>query len=147
LTGKAVTVIPAITVPQGVAALVACRFEEDLPANARYMNAAMESVRTLEIARPRSGRTVPTPGETDGRVIGLLDGAAATPLDEPVSVMERLLSLLDPGGVEVITLYYGEAGAALVEKTREVFRRILPHAAVETVDGGQRDPPLIISVE
>jgi hypothetical protein len=116
----------------------------------------MESVRTLEIARPQEeirgntaarGRTVSTPGSTDGRVIGLLDGVAAATLDEPVRVMERLLSLLDPGEVEVITLYYGEAGAALMEKTREVFRRILPHATVETVDGGQRDPPLIISVE
>jgi dihydroxyacetone kinase-like predicted kinase len=157
LTAKTVTVIPALTVPQGVAALVACRFEEDPAANARIMNAAIESVRTLEIARAPEGAIPSAAGAsgaigkqqraTDGRVVGYFDGSAATTADEPARVMERLLSRLNLGEVEVITLYYGEGEAALMEKTREVFRRMLPHASVETVDGGQGEPPLIISVE
>lgn len=119
--GIAVRVVPSKTVPQGIAALIAFRFDKGLEDNVSAMTRALGAVRTLEV----------TAGTAD-----------------PVLALEGLLAKEETASVEVLTIYRG-AGAdeALAESAAAACRRLCPRAAVDCVPGGQANPLLIISLE
>jgi len=48
LSQKNVQVVPAITIPQGITALLALNYQADLPENARVMAEAAEGIHTAE---------------------------------------------------------------------------------------------------
>jgi DAK2 domain fusion protein YloV len=119
--GVVVRVVPSKTVPQGIAALIAFRFDKGLEDNVAAMTRALGAVRTLEVPA----------------------GTA-----DPAAVLERLLSQTETGSVEVVTIYRG-AGAdeALAESAVQACRRLCPRAAVDSVPGGQAGSLLIVSLE
>ncbi len=139
-TSKRLHLLPARTVPQGVAAMVAFDPGVELAENLQRMGQAIAAVRSLEVR------------EEDGRVIGLAEGEREAEGQALGPVLERLLTrVLAPGGrgpAERLTLYYGvglEAGQAL--RLGEELRRAHPDLEVEVLAGGQPGRGLIVGVE
>ncbi len=119
--GVTVRIVPSRSVPEGIAALLAYRYDRDTEANARAMTHAAAGVQTIEVP----------------------NGAP-----DPVGELARLLEAAGRGRVDVVTIYRG-AGAeeALAERAAAACRAAFPDAVVETAFGGQRWSLLTVSLE
>ncbi|MBE3072139.1 MAG: DAK2 domain-containing protein [Acidobacteria bacterium] len=119
--GVAVRIVPSRNVPQGIAALLAFKFDQGLEANTAVMTRALDAVRAIEVPA----------------------GAA-----DPLRDLEQLLSRERPGSAEVVTIYRG-AGAdeSLAERAVAACRNVFPRAVVDCLPGGQRSTLLIVSLE
>jgi uncharacterized protein len=143
---RTVEVVPATSIPAGLAAMVAYDGSRTAAENAKEMREAIEAVATGEVtiaSRDVQMNGIPI---TKGEWLGLSDG-------EPVSggsnfddvtyaVVERLLS--EPR--ELLTLLVGRDGAEL----QGVLDRIAaahPEVEVEVQDGGQPHYHLLLSAE
>lgn len=119
--GVTVRVVPSRTVPEGIAALLAYRFDRDAAANVAAMRSAATAITTLEVP-------------------------AGTP--DPVGTLERLLDAAGRGRVDVVTVYQGSgADDALAERAAAACRAAFPEAEVEIAVGGQRGTILTVSLE
>jgi dihydroxyacetone kinase-like predicted kinase len=139
-TSKRLHLLPARTVPQGVAAMVAFDPGAELAENLRRMGEAIATVRSLEVR------------EEGGRVVGLVEGERAAEGQGLGAVLERLLPrALAPEGrgpAERLTLYY--AAGLPEEEARGIgdrLRRAHPGVQVEILEGGQPGRGLIVGVE
>jgi len=148
LTKKRVSVIPTMSVPQGVTALVVFSPEANFNNNLCNMTEAYTTVKTIEITS--STRTMRYDGLRikAGQVIGLLDGKPTAAADTVEDVIFGVLSGLDLLSASVITVYYGENTGLTDAVTVEKFiRKKYPQFEVETINGGQPHYNYIISVE
>jgi uncharacterized protein len=119
--GVDVRVVPSLSLPEGIAALVEFRFDRDLAQNTAAMTAALAAVRTLE----------PAGGQGD-----------------PTADIEAQLAREDPSFAGVVTVYGGAGAAAgAAERVAAFCRSRFPGATVETVHGGQARAPLVVSLE
>ncbi len=148
LSGKNVEVVPTISVPQGISALLALNYQADLPTNARIMAEAASSIETAEITK--AVRTVQIDGMQvqEGEVIGLVNGKLAAKGDLPAGVALEALAGMNAEEYEIITIYYGEAITA--DQAQQIADHIMdryPEQEVELVDGGQPHYYYILSAE
>jgi hypothetical protein len=148
LSAKSVEVVPTITVPQGVAALLALNYQADLMANVRVMAEAAKTIRTAEITT--SVRSVQINGMDvqQGEVIGLVDGNLKVKGASPGEVAMAALDHMNSGDYEIISVYYGESitADASEQLAGEIAERF-PEQEVEVIDGGQPHYHYILSVE
>ena len=139
-TSKRLHLLPARTVPQGVAAMVAFDPGAELAENLRRMGEAIAAVGSLEVR------------EEDGRVVGLVEGERAMDGEALGPVLERLLPQAlareGRGPAERLTLYYA-AGLPAEEALSigDGLQRAHPGLQVEVLAGGQPGRGLIVSVE
>jgi DAK2 domain fusion protein YloV len=148
LTSKKVTVVPARTIPEGVAAMLAFQREGELDSVTRAMTQAMEGVESGEVTRATRSVEMNGVQVSEGQFIGLHNDNLVV---VGASVEEALLSLLQKMELEkreLITLYWGEdldapAADRLADKVREAF----PRQEVEIHPGGQPHYYFILSVE
>ena len=141
-------VVPAKSVPQGIAAAVA--FDPALPVreSLERMRAATEAVRTVEVTTATQSRTLGGIEVRPNDAIVLVDDELVATARDP---LEALLAGLEAAGAsqaELVTVYAGEGIdegtlAALAERIRERF----PQAESEVHRTGQPLYPLIASVE
>jgi len=147
-TPRSVRIVPTRSVPQGIAALLAFNFGEDLDTNVQLMAAAARNVASIEVTVAEKRTEVKGQQIEPGQALGLLD-------DEIVAVMATLpeaalgaLALAEPAAREIVTIYWGagtsrdQAGALC-----EAIQAAYPHLETEIVEGGQPHYPYIISVE
>lgn len=150
LTDKELAVVPARTVPQGVAALLAFNPEENLAQNASIMSQAMEMVKTIEITRAVRKTQLEGIKVNKNQFIALLDDeelvAAGDELEEVVFAAVGKAGIQEAG---VVTVYYGaKTTVDQAEKVAQEFRGRFPALqAVDVVYGGQPHYNYIISVE
>ncbi|HEX6293304.1 MAG TPA: DAK2 domain-containing protein [Herpetosiphonaceae bacterium] len=149
LVDKTVRVIPSKTVPQGMAALLAFNYTEELEANVESMSNALKSVRTLEITTAVRDATVDEKEVRMGQTIGLLDGTLVEAGDDRDQVIDAMLDRVDMEDYEVLTIYYGattteEQAQALAERITERYSHL---DTVEVQCGGQPFYDFIISAE
>ena len=149
MAGKAMSVVPSTTIPQGIAAMLEFNPEVDLKENISKMEQKLSSVRTGEICR--AVRPVELGGVSvkEGQIIGLLERKLVAASDEPT---ETLVSLLKEAGVfdgAVVTLYSGQEMPD--EEANSALKRVqtdFPGAdEVQLVAGGQPHYHYIISIE
>jgi DAK2 domain fusion protein YloV len=145
---KRVRVVPTKSIPQGIAALAAFTFSEDLDTNAADMAEAAKGARTGEVTRAVRDATIGGVAVKVGEVIGLLDDTLTVAGKDSATVTLDLLAAMDAMKAELITLYTGadissEAGAAVGAQVQAHY----PDAAVEIVEGGQPHYDFILSVE
>ncbi len=149
MAGKAMSVVPSTTIPQGIAAMLAFNPEVDLEENISKMEQKLSSVRTGEICR--AVRPVELGGVSvkEGQIIGLLERKLVAASDEPT---ETLVSLLKEAGVfdgALVTLYSGQEMPD--EEANSALKRVqtdFPGAEeVQLVAGGQPHYHYIISIE
>jgi hypothetical protein len=148
LSGKNVQVVPTITIPQGISALLALNYQADLPTNARIMAEAASSIETAEITK--AVRSVQIDGMLvqEGEVIGLVNGKLTVKGESPAEVVLEALAGMKAEDYEIVTVYYGESITA--DQAQQIADDIVaryPEQEVELVDGGQPHYYFILSAE
>jgi DAK2 domain fusion protein YloV len=148
LARKRVEIVPARTVPQGMAALVAYLHDADLAANVAAMTEAMTTVRTGEVTVAVRNARLDGLSVRAGEALGLLDDVAAVVGPECDGVALDLIGQMGAADAEVLTIYYGadvaEAGARSLARAANGRYDALE---VEVVSGGQPHYPYIMSME
>jgi uncharacterized protein len=148
LTKKSVKVVPTKTVPQGVAALLAFDYEADYDANAKLMEKARKSVRTIEITQAIRSTKIGDLRIRKGQSIGLLDTDLVAVGNSVLDVLNQVLEEIDLDEAEVVTIYYGEdVKEEAAQKITDGIRDKYPNLQIEVVKGGQPHYQYIISIE
>ena len=149
-TNKQVSVVPSVTLPQGIAAM----FEYGNLAGDSFddlvegMAAALPSVITCEITT--ATRSVELEGVTvrEGELIGLLDDVLVIAGNDMATVARELLEKAEADKYERITLYYGsESDHTRAETLAQNLAQTFSEQEFEVVSGGQALYPYIISIE
>lgn len=143
-----IVVIPARSIPAGVAAAVAFVADGDPGEVERAMRLAAGAVRCIEVTH--AARNVDLEGVAArlGDPIALLDGRLVARGETLEGALLSALAVADGEGAELVTLYLGagvtpEAG----ERVRVLVEEQYPGLAVEVVDGGQPYYPYVLGVE
>jgi len=148
LSQKNVQVVPTITIPQGITALLALNYQADLPTNARIMDEAAQGIQTAEITKAVRSVQINGMGVREGEIIGMVNGMLKVKGSSPSEVVLAALGQMDTELYEIITLYYGESITA--DEAEQIAAEITdryPGQGIEVVDGGQSHYYYIISVE
>ncbi len=148
LTQKKVTVVPTKSIPQGVVALLAFDYEADFQTNARIMENALASVKTIEVTRSVRATKINGLKLRRKQPIALLDDELIAAGETNIDVINKVLSKLNLKQAEVITIYYGSD--AEVEEAEQLSAGITekhPHLQVEVIRGGQPYYAYIVSIE
>jgi DAK2 domain fusion protein YloV len=148
MTKKRVRVVKSRSIPQGLAALLASNPEDGLEETAGAMEAALSTVRTLEITRAARTTSVDGVQVETGQVIAIVDDKLMLAAGSPEKAVVEALRGLTGSGTSLISLYYGSEttrseAEALAERLRAEF---LGHE-VEVVHGGQPHYLYIASLE
>ncbi len=148
LTDKEVYIVPTATMPQGIAALLACNYEADFATNCQMMTKAANNTQTAEITT--AVRTVQIGGVhvREGDFIGLINGNLTIAGQNIEDVIRDMLQHMHIDRYEILTLYYGEDVTA--QEAQETAKRIkaqYSHIEIEVIDGGQPYYAYILSAE
>ncbi len=148
LSEKNVEVVPTITVPQGISALLALNYQADLATNVRIMAEAVTSIETAEITTAIRSVQINGISVQEGEVIGLVNGKLRVKGDSPAEVVLKALEEMHAEAREIMTIYFGEAITA--DEAQELADEIMdryPEQEVEVIDGGQPHYHYILSAE
>jgi DAK2 domain fusion protein YloV len=148
LTVKEVSVIPSVSVPQGIAAMFAWEPDGDFTSVSENMKGSLDDVQTVEITT--ATRSVEIDGVTceAGQVISLLNGKLACSGDSLDQVLMETLELTEAASRELITLYYGEDLSAMdANQLGDHIREHYDKQELEVHEGGQPHYQLILSIE
>ena len=148
LTKKNVVVVPTDTIPQGMAALIALKFEATLEDNSKAMLGAAKAVETGELTRAVRDAKVNGMDVKSGEYIGLHNNALVTTAADLDSAAWALMEHMGVAERELVTIYWGgEANEEDADKFRAEVVERYPGAEVELVHGGQPYYDYIISAE
>jgi hypothetical protein len=149
LTDKRVLVVPTVSVPQGLAAMIAY-----VPSNndgahlAALMQSAANDVRTGELTRAVRSSATPVGEVTKGDWLGMADGDLHNVHENEVSALTGLLEHLVEEDAELVTLITGlGANPETTAAARDWLAGQCPGTEIEVTDGGQPLYPYLISVE
>ena len=148
LSGGRVRVIPAKTMPQGIAALLSFVDGRSVDQNVAEMESAIAAVRTGEVCLAERDARVDGRDVARGEVIGLVDRKLVAAGGEPADVLASLLRLSEVSSDDLVTIYWGapvsskDAASAL-----DTVERQFSGAEVELVRGGQHGYHYIVSIE
>jgi len=145
---KHIQVVRTITVPQGIAALLALNYQADLETNVEIMAQAASTIQTAEITTAVRSVQINGIGVLAGEVIGLVNGALKAKGPSPVDVALATLAEIGSEAYEIITIYYGDTVTAdEAQALAEEIENQYPEQEVEVVDGGQPHYHYILSAE
>jgi len=148
LSPKTVRVVPTVTIPQGLAAMLCLEPDGDLDDIAAEMEAAAEDVLTGQITRATRSVTLDGVEVNEGEYIGLVDGRLCGSGEDVTAVLEEVLHNLDLADREIVTLYYGrDVDQAEAEITADHIRSLYPDIEVEVIPGGQAHYFYILGAE
>jgi DAK2 domain fusion protein YloV len=148
LTKKEIKVVPTKTVPQGVAAILSFDYEADFDTNAKVMEKARGSVRTVEITRAIRTTKIGRLRIRKNQAIGLLDTDLVAVANSAEDVLNQVLEKIDLDEAEVATIYYGQdVDQTEAEKTALGLRDKYKNLQIEVVRGNQPHYSYIISIE
>jgi len=148
LSRKQIEVLPTLTMPQGIAAMVAFSSELSATENLTAMRAASGHVQTIEVTRAVRDSRANGISVKAGQPIALVNDRLAKAGDDYQSVVMAALDQIGASRFELITVYRGE-GASDSEADLMVaaLRARFGQLTVEVQFGGQEHYPFIISVE
>ncbi|MCL6648117.1 MAG: DAK2 domain-containing protein [Chloroflexi bacterium] len=148
LTSRTVEIVPTRSLAEGVAAVLALRYDANFATTVEAMRAAAAAVTTGEITVAVRDATFDGFTIRQGQAMGLLDGQVVAVGDSVEEVFWLLLPKLRVEQASLLTLYPGEGvelaeAQALAERVRERY----PNLQVEVVPGGQPLYPYILGCE
>ncbi|UCH42427.1 MAG: DAK2 domain-containing protein, partial [Dehalococcoidales bacterium] len=148
LTDKRVAVVPTVSAPQGIAALLTFDYEADFETNTELMKEATSTVKTIEITQAVRSTQLNGLSIKKKQTIGLLDGDLLAAGNNAIDVLTKILAKIDLERSEIITIYYG-AGTkpAQAEQVSAQIREQHPQLQVEVIRGGQPYYNYIVSIE
>ncbi len=146
LAGVPALVVVSLSMPQGLAAMLAHNTERSPEDDAAAMAAAATAVRTVEVTHAVRDAAIGDVRVRAGQAIALVDDELRVAAESiPEAALQALHSV---GGGSLITLYRGaDVGEAEAEALAGMVRHAYPAAEVELVDGGQPHYHYIISAE
>jgi DAK2 domain fusion protein YloV len=145
---KNVLVVPTISIPQAVAALLALNPEASIEENAAAMEETRASVRSAEITRAVRPALINDLRIRKGQAIAIIDGELSIATDSLRAAVRASVARMLSEESGLITLYYGEEVAR--EEAQALAADLAkehPSLEVELVSGGQPHYPYIVSVE
>lgn len=147
-TSKKISVIPAQTIPQGIAALLAVTPEVSADDLIKNMTSAISAVKTGEVTYAVRDTQIDGNKIDRDSIIGLFDGDILVSGKEVPEVVQGLLAKMISVEDEICTLYYGNMITAseaesLINTLQEMFAEI----EFELHAGGQPLYYYIISIE
>lgn len=148
LSEKQIEVVHTVSIPQGIAALLAINYQADLKTNVHLMAEAIESIGTAEITTAVRSAQINGIQVHEGETIGLIDGKLKVKGATPYEVTLAALAKMNVDQYEIVTLYYGEAvDEDTAQELADAIADTYPNQEVEVVDGGQPHYHYILSVE
>ncbi|MBK8021387.1 MAG: DAK2 domain-containing protein [Chloroflexi bacterium] len=150
-TNKTVVVVPSITIPQGIAAMMEYanhESEESVEDIAAAMSELMHSVTSCEITT--ATRSVEFDGidVRAGQYIGLIDDVLVVADDDLDTLAEKLLHRANAARRELATLYCGDdVSPGEAQVLADHLTAHFPKLGFEIVTGGQQLYPYIIGLE
>lgn len=148
VSDKQVLVVPTRTIPQGISALLAFKYDADLETNAAAMEAAIDLVETAEVTQAVRSVDINGLAIEEGQIIGLLNGQLVTAGTDKEAIAHDLLARMDAVECEIITVYYGNAvDRPQAEGLATSIQERYPDQEVELLEGGQPHYCYIISAE
>lgn len=148
LTDKEIYVIPTVTIPQGIAALLVFNPEADVKTNVELMTESKSFVKTIEVAR--ATRSTKLNGFTihEGQVIGLINGKLVAANDTENEVITNTLGQIDLSKAENTSIYYGaDTEREAAETIRQLMFEKNKTLNIEVIHGGQPLYNYIIAIE
>lgn len=148
LTEKEVYIVPADTMPQGIAALIGFNFSADFETNCKVMTEAANSVQTAEITTAVRSAQLGSVRVREGDYIGIVNGNLAIAGQDMGHVINETLKRMKIEQLEIITLYFGEE---ITKQAAEELARLIKsqysQLEIQVVNGGQAHYTYIISAE
>jgi DAK2 domain fusion protein YloV len=149
LTSKEIAVIPARTMPQGIAALIAFNYEGGMEENIQAMKEAVAAVKTVEITEAARSTKLQGLKIKKGQAIAIVDDENLVAAGD--NTADVFFEAIDKAGIasaEVVTVYYGaDVETAQAEQLIQKVRDKYPEKQVEVVSGGQPHYCYIVSLE
>jgi DAK2 domain fusion protein YloV len=147
-TPRTVRIVSARSLPQGIAALLAFNFGEDLDSNVRLMDEAAGRVASIEVTVAERDSEAQGQPIKAGQALGLLDDDIVAIADTLSEASLGALAKAEPEQREIVTIYWG-AGTTRdqADELCAAIHAAHPHLETEVVEGGQPHYPYIISVE
>ena len=144
---KRVIVVPSVSVPQGIAAMMNFSPDEDPESNAANMTAALKSVKTLDITFAARDSQFDGQEIKGGQILGLVERKVKYVTDTREECMDMLIDHM--GEASFVTLFYGsdvdpEDAERMADHLRE---KLGDDVEVASVCGGQPLYYYVISVE
>jgi DAK2 domain fusion protein YloV len=148
LTSKEIYIVPADTMPQGIAALLGFNFDADFPTNCAAMTEAAKNIQTAEITTAVRSVYIGGVRVREGDFIGLINGNLTVAGQNMELVIQDTLQRMGMDRYEIVTLYYGEdVTLQQAEETAKRIKRWHSHLEIEVIDGGQPYYAYIFSAE
>jgi DAK2 domain fusion protein YloV len=148
LCKKTVEIVPTMTIPQGIAAMIGFNYQSDLYANVKAMTRAAANVQTAEITTATRSVSLDGVEVKEGQVIGLIDGLLVESGADRDQLTLKMLKEMRAHDKEIITVYYGESVKSNhAEDLANQIRKSFPSQEVELINGGQPHYHYILSVE
>jgi hypothetical protein len=148
LTVKKVVIIPSLSVPQGLSAMLRLAPEGDLDVVAKEMTKALEDVETGEITI--ATRSVEIDGVTvqEGNVIALHNGKLVLSCTTIEDAVIKLLEKAHADHYELITMFSGaDLPKRETDRIADIVRSLYPEQELEVQEGGQPHYPIILAIE
>lgn len=144
---KTVIVIPSVSVPQGIAAMMNFSAEETPDENTSNMTAALSAVKTLDITFAAHDSTFDGKVIKGGQMLGLVEHKVKYVTDTHKECMEALLAHMEDAAF--ITLFYGEEVSAEEAEDMAAYlaEKLGDDVEIATIYGGQPLYYYVISVE
>lgn len=143
-----VTVLPTKTVPQGLAALLAFRPEDDLAENRRRMTESIARVRSGEVTYAVRDTKMQDLEIKEGDFLGIHEGKIETVGGSLLATSRDLLQKMLWEPVDVVTILYGkDVTGAQVKELADFLKQNYPDVECEVHYGGQPLYFFLFSVE
>lgn len=148
LTKKSLHVVPSKSVPDGLSALTAFSFNEDIETNVADMTSAMEDVSSIEITVAVRDVEINGVNVKEGQLIGLLNGDLVGAGEDLDKIVEQSLESIKDEEAELLTVFVGQdADEQHTTRLQELVGELYPEAEIEVVAGDQPHYLYIIAVE
>lgn len=145
---KSVTVIPTISIPQGISAVLIYNSDLTLEENVNNMEKTINNIKTGEITNAVRDANLFVGQIKKGAFIGLSNGKVKVVSDTLIDAVIELAREMVDGSEEVLTFYYGESISADENKELEsLLKNYFPKIGIEFHKGGQPLYPYIFSIE
>lgn len=145
---KNVTVIPTISIPQGISAVLVYNSDLTLEENVNNMEKTINNIKTGEITNAVRDANLFVGEIKKGAFIGLSNGKVKVVSDTLIDAVIELAREMVDGSEEILTFYYGEGISADENKELEsLLKNYFPKIEIEFHKGGQPLYPYIFSIE
>ena len=148
LASREVAVVPTVSIPQGVAALLAFNELEEFEANVSAMSSAIEGVVSGAVGPAQRDAELGGVSVSEGQLMGLLERRLVTSGDDASAVLAELVGMAQSEDSSIVTLFWGASTQEEeAEAAGDAIREQFPDVDVEVVFGGQPHYNYIVSVE